>query len=183
MLGNSVGGFASARLAARRPARVRALVLVDSGGFTQTGCRTRFFCWAKGRVWIRRRLEGAFARHYLRTRNEHAAAILRTVDGMRLRPEKAIVHAAIWRSFSRKESQLGAEAGKIQCPVLLVWGRHDPVLPIGTDGRAARRALPSASGVETATGHCPFAEAPREFLAAALPFLSPFARDGMSLSP
>lgn len=33
VLGNSVGGFAAARLAIRRPELVRGLVLIDSGGF------------------------------------------------------------------------------------------------------------------------------------------------------
>src|SRR5688500_4234764 len=32
-IGNSVGGYASVRLAAERPARVAGIVLVDSGGF------------------------------------------------------------------------------------------------------------------------------------------------------
>ncbi|KAK9365556.1 Alpha/Beta hydrolase protein [Lipomyces kononenkoae] len=34
IIGNSVGGFAAARLAISTPSRVRALVLVNSGGFT-----------------------------------------------------------------------------------------------------------------------------------------------------
>src|SRR5262245_22240085 len=34
VMGNSIGGFVAGRLAARRPDRVSALVLVDSGGFT-----------------------------------------------------------------------------------------------------------------------------------------------------
>src|ERR1035437_6206622 len=44
VLGSSVGGFAAARMAIRRPELVRGLVLLDSGGFAGRPLQVRAFC-------------------------------------------------------------------------------------------------------------------------------------------
>lgn len=45
LIGNSVGGFAAARLAITCPNRVSALILVNTGGFTTWDLFSRFFCY------------------------------------------------------------------------------------------------------------------------------------------
>ena len=80
------------------------------------------------------------------------------------------IDAALWRSFTDPAHDLRARASAIRVPTLLVWGRHDPVLP-RRRAAAARGALPQARYVEMDTGHVPFAEDPDGFLAAVLPFL------------
>jgi pimeloyl-ACP methyl ester carboxylesterase len=171
-VGNSVGGFAAARLAVTRPERVRALVLVDSGGFTRHNAISRTFCRLKGRERVTRLVAHAFARWYLLKRNEHVAGILARARAERDQPARVAVDAAIWRSFLDPAHDLRELAGQIAAPTLLVWGKHDPVLPARRDGRTARASLPHAEYVELDTGHEPFAEAPAAFLAAVQPFLA-----------
>src|SRR5690606_17266891 len=48
LVGNSLGGFAAARLALEQPQQVRALVLVSPGGFTPHNLITRSFCKMQG---------------------------------------------------------------------------------------------------------------------------------------
>ncbi len=170
-LGNSVGGMAAARLAARQPQCVRGLVLVSSGGFTPMNALTRGFCRLQGREWVRRHTGRWFARAYLRRRNAHTEAILQRFDRDHARPASLAAHAALWRSFAQDASSVIAEARSIRCPTLLAWGRHDPVSRSGVEGRQARMAIAGAHYVEFDTGHMPFAEDPPAFLAELLPFL------------
>lgn len=65
MLGSSVGGFAAARLAIRRPEAVRALVLVDDGGFGDYPLGVRLFCRAMGLPPLPRLLYPGFARRFV----------------------------------------------------------------------------------------------------------------------
>jgi pimeloyl-ACP methyl ester carboxylesterase len=170
-VGNSVGGTASVRLAARRPDRVRALVLVDTGGFTPMHALARAFCRVQGSEWIRRVTGPAFARFYTKRRNAHVDAMLARVDAGARNPASVAVHAAMWRSFADASSDMRAEAAAIACPTLVVWGRRDPVLRAALDGRAVRACMPAAAWAELDTGHVPFVEDPEAFLAGALPFL------------
>jgi pimeloyl-ACP methyl ester carboxylesterase len=55
---------------------------------------------------------------------------------------------------------------------LFVWGRSDPVVPIGF-ARHVRSALPQASHLELECGHVPQLERPRETHQATVQFLSP----------
>jgi pimeloyl-ACP methyl ester carboxylesterase len=170
-VGNSVGGYASVRLAVERPARVAGIVLVDSGGFTRHTWLSRAFCRLKGREAVTRVIAGHFARRYLRRRTPYTAEILARTDAGRRVPSVVAVDAAVWRSFLAPGHALFDVAAQVRAPVLLTWGRHDPVVPLRTDGAAAARAL----GVEPVvfdTGHMPFAEDPAAFLATLRPFLA-----------
>jgi pimeloyl-ACP methyl ester carboxylesterase len=98
------------------------------------------------------------------------AALLARPRAHARNPAGIAIDAAIWRSFTEPEHDLRTEAAAIRVPTLIVWGRHDPVLPL-RDAEAARRALPRARSVVLDTGHVPFAEDPEGFLGAVLPFL------------
>jgi pimeloyl-ACP methyl ester carboxylesterase len=167
--GNSVGGYAAFRLAAERPDRVAAIIAVDPGGFTPPSWLSRAFCAVKGREVVTRALAGAFARHYLKRRTPTVAAILARAEAGRRDPAVVAVDAAVWRSFADPRHDLRALA--IAAPVLLVWGRHDPVVRVAADGAAASRAL-GVTPIVLDTGHMPFAEDPDAFLAAVRPFLA-----------
>lgn len=171
IIGNSVGGYSAARLAIDRPEAVSGLVLVSTGGFTKKNLKTAVFCAVKGSEKVTRRIAGRFARSYLHLRNEHVQAILdRTDEGAKI-TKRVAVDAAIWRSFTADEHDLRKRASAISCPTLLVFGRHDPVLPAATDGRSAEESIPGARLVVLESGHMPFAEVPEAFLDTVLPFL------------
>jgi len=169
LIGNSVGGIVAARLAAEQPARVRGLVLVAPGGFTPHNAFTRAFCrWQGGRLALAPRLFASIC----------LARATPTVRGMRERaatrqatPECKAINRALWRSFGSAEADLRAIAGAISCPVLLVFGTRDPVIPASRDGRVARACLPGARFLTLPCGHAPFAEMPEAFLGAVLPFI------------
>ena len=172
LLGNSIGGFAAVRLAARHPERVRALVLVDAGGFAAPSFVVRAFCALKGSEWFTRLAERRFAAHYLVRRTPAVQEILAHVALAHRDDAKVAVNAAIWRSFVRPESDVRSDARAVRCPTLLVWGRHDPVIRAEVEGRVAASLLAGAELVQLDTGHCPFAEDPDAFLAAVQPFLA-----------
>jgi pimeloyl-ACP methyl ester carboxylesterase len=181
-MGHSVGGFAAARLAARRPTKVRAIVLVDAGGFVPIDVAGAVFCRIKGTALATRFGEGAFARWHAKVRNPHVDQMIARIDEARRRPAYAATVAAVWRSFARPEHDLRPEAGSLRCPTLLVWGGLDPVLPARVAGQAAARAIRQARLAVLPTGHTPFVEAPKAFLAELDPFLDGLPQGGQQLS-
>jgi pimeloyl-ACP methyl ester carboxylesterase len=175
VVGNSVGGFAAARLAIRRPQVVSALVLVDSGGFDGPTLRSRAFCAAMSRPWFLRAIYPWFAARYLHARDGAAVRIRDAAVAAARRPGTTEILNGLWRSFSGPEHDLRADAGGISAPTLLVWGVHDPVVPPRL-GRRAAAAIPGARLIVLDAGHVPFADRPEAFLAAVLPFLEPTRR-------
>lgn len=174
-MGNSVGGAASLRLAARMPERVRGLVLVDSGGVTAQSALVRAFCWVQGRELVRRWTGLGFARSYLKTRGPGRDRLLASLERQRERRGFIEMDAAMWRSFGTPANDMAPSARKVSAPTLIVWGKRDPVLSARGDGRALRELIPGATYTELDTGHVPFVEDPRAFLDAVLPFLDHLA--------
>lgn len=170
LIGNSMGGYAAARLAATRPEAVSALVLVNSAGFTRHNPLTRAITRLKGTETVTRALVGRLPRLYLRERTPAVREMLARDEARRGDRADIALEAAIWRSFTTGEHDLRARATRITAPTLLLWGTRDPIL--GWDGRSARRAIPHATWHPLPTGHAPFAEDPAAFLAAVLPFLA-----------
>jgi pimeloyl-ACP methyl ester carboxylesterase len=172
LMGNSVGGTASIRFAARHPEQTRGLVLVDSGGLSGISPALRgMVCWVQGRELVRRATGMSFARSYLKTRGPEVTALLSRLATARERPGFIAMDAAMWRSFGTAEGDLAELAPAIRCSTLIVWGKHDPVLRAGIDGKRTRELLAHARYVELDTGHVPFVEKPDAFLATVLPFL------------
>src|ERR1700761_1741245 len=104
-VGNSVGGFAAARLAITDPQRVSRLVLVNTGGFTASPV-IGLLCRVLGTPSIMKRVLPWSIRSYMKVAsdNDHAVqeralARARTRDGVDLA-------AALWRSFAAPEHNL-----------------------------------------------------------------------------
>jgi pimeloyl-ACP methyl ester carboxylesterase len=174
-LGNSVGGTASLRLAARRPERVRGLVLVDSGGSAGQSALVSAFCWLQGHESVRRWTGMQFARSYLKTPGPGRDAVLARLYTQRTRPGFIEMDAAMWRSFAAPANDLAPLVHQVRAPTLIVWGTHDPVLRARVEGKRMRQLLPHAQYAELGTGHAPFVEKPDAFLAAVSPFLASVA--------
>ena len=170
-VGNSVGGYAATCLALKQPERVAGLVLIAPGGFTPQNWFTRTFCWIKGREWVTYLAAGIFASLYLKRRNLYVRQILDRTIANRHLPERVTVDAAIWRSFTDPEHDLRGKVEGLNCPILLIFGRYDPVIPANKDGQAAAKAMPQAQFVVLPTGHMPFAEDTELFMQTIRPFL------------
>ena len=169
VLGNSVGGFAAARLAIRRPDLVRGLVIVDGGGFSSRPPQERAFCALMSRPRFLRAIYPAFARAYMRPRTaadrralQAAVRTTRSEDGL------AAV-CGLWGSFASPEHDLRAGASAITAPALVVWGRHDPVIPVRA-GRRIAGLIPGAQLAVLDTGHVPHTTDPEGFASHLLSF-------------
>ncbi len=172
VMGSSIGGAAAMHLALRAPARVGGLVLVDTSGFTGTSALVRIACWLQGRELVRRLTGMAFARSYLKVPGAGVDAVLARLAEARKRPGFIEMDAALWRSFGTGATDLTGRGRELDVPALVVWGKHDPVIRKDVEGRRTRDELPNARWIELDSGHVPFVERPREFLAAVSPFLA-----------
>jgi pimeloyl-ACP methyl ester carboxylesterase len=169
LVGNSVGGFAAARLALTRPELVRGVVIADGGGFSGFGPQVKAFCALMAQPWFLRACWPAFLRFALR---DHSAAAAQCVDaGRRITRsrEGARLLASLWRSFAQPGHDLRTGASAITVPTLLVWGRYDRVIPL-RDGRKAAALVPGSRLMVFDTGHVPFLSDPEGVAAALIPF-------------
>ncbi len=174
LLGNSIGGAAAIRVAARRPETVRGLVLVDSGGLAPANVVTRSFtaimaaffrAGARGAGWFPR----AYAFYYARVLRERAAGEQRSriiAAGREMAPQLA----EAWSSFGRPSADAREEASKLTCPVFVAWAKRDMVIPLRLH-RAAIRRIPNATLEVFPGGHAPFLESPELFLPSLTRFL------------
>jgi pimeloyl-ACP methyl ester carboxylesterase len=170
LIGNSVGGFAAARLAITDPQRVSRLILVNAGGFT-AGRLSSIYCRTMGTSAVMKRVLPSFIRSYMkagsdsdRAVQERALARAHTQDGVDLT-------AALWRSFAAPEYDLRPRADRITAPCLVIWGSKDTAIPLRL-GRATAASIPGARLETLPTGHVPFSSDPGGFLAIAEPFLA-----------
>lgn len=169
VLGNSVGGFAAARMAIRRPELVRGLVIVDGGGFAGRPPHVRAFCALMAQPRFLRAIYPAFSARYMRARTDAdrrardvGVATTRRDPGLRALSE-------LWRSFASPEHDLRRDAGSVSAPTLLIWGRKDPVIPLRL-GRRVAAMIPKAELLVLDTGHVPHTSQPERFAASLLPF-------------
>lgn len=169
-IGNSVGGFAAARLAITHPDQVARLVLVNTGGFTRQTVLTRAFCRTIGMPWVTRMLLPRMIPAYMKAQSDNDNAVLQRAVARARTPEGVAVAASLWRSFAEPDYDLRGEADRITAPVLLVWGSRDVVLPL-REGRSARAALPGSQLEVLPTGHVVFSSDPTGFLAHAVEFI------------
>lgn len=169
VVGNSVGGFSAARLAVRRPELVKGLVVVDGGGFSGRGPGVRVFCALMAQPWFLHRVYPWFATWYMRPRTaadrrarDMAVATVRNPAGLR-------VVAELWRSFTSPEHDIRQQAASITAPTLVIWGRHDPVIPLRT-GRRIATTIRGARLVVLDSGHVPHTTDPDSFAGHLVPF-------------
>jgi pimeloyl-ACP methyl ester carboxylesterase len=182
IVGNSLGGFIALQLAARGRAR-SVVALAPAGG------------WAPGdRAYKETLAFFTTMQQLLKAAVPHAEAILATPEGRRRATEFAVTNyehipaeliahqmrgaagceaaVPLIEYASREGWSLDAE--KIICPVRIVWGTADRLLPWpSTAARFRGEWLPLADWVELdGIGHCPHLDVPAETAGLILGFSS-----------
>lgn len=164
IIGNSIGGAAAIRVAARRP--VRALVLCDSGGLVEVTpivalmCRAfeRFHAaGARGAIWY----PWVFALHYAFILPASAARAQRKRIVSAARRNAAVLRQA-WASFGRKDADIRHLAAELAPPVWVAWAKRDFIIPLKVCLPAIQR-IPQHSLTVFEGGHTPFLERTDEF--------------------
>ncbi|HEX2816877.1 MAG TPA: alpha/beta hydrolase [Phenylobacterium sp.] len=173
LIGNSIGGAAAILHASR--ARVRGLVLCDSGGLVAVdgGVRTiigvfvKFFRAGMRRAWWYRPVFAAYYRLVLPSpaaRGQRG----RIIDSCH---ELAGVLVEAWESFGRPEADIRGLAASLTIPVWFAWARSDRVIPLSVC-RPAIDAMRHATVTEFAGGHSAVLEQPEAFAAGFLEFVA-----------
>lgn len=183
VVGNSLGGAIAMNLAVRHPARVSALILVNSAGFgsdvnialrgmtirglgealttprLSTARTTLRAVFADPSLVTEQRVAHAYRLAQRRAHRRTMLEIVRELGTSRgIRPE--------WR-----EKLLSALAA-LDLPMLIIWGDRDQILPF-EHLRAAADAFPAArTHIFEKTGHMPQVERPDTFAAVVRSFLS-----------
>jgi pimeloyl-ACP methyl ester carboxylesterase len=169
-IGNSVGGFAAARLAITEPQRVSRLVLVNSGGFIASPA-ANLYCRTLGMPALMKRILPRFVRSYLKATSDNDYAVEERVLARARTGDGVVLTAALWRSFASPEYDLRPHADRITAPCLIVWGSKDTAIPMRF-GHATAAAIPGSRLEVLPTGHVAFSSDPEGFLAIAAPFLA-----------
>jgi pimeloyl-ACP methyl ester carboxylesterase len=170
-IGNSVGGFAAARLAITDPQRVSRLVLVNTGGFVSNPA-VRFYCRVMGTPAVLKRVLPLSIRGYMHATSDTDRAVQRRAVARARTQDGVVLTASLWRSFAAPEHNLRPEAHRITAPCLVVWGSKDTAAPKRLAARPTAAAIPGARLEVLPTGHVVFSSDPDGFLAIAEPFLS-----------
>jgi pimeloyl-ACP methyl ester carboxylesterase len=169
VVGNSVGGFAAASLAIRRPDLVKGLVIIDGGGWVGRPPHVRAFCALMAQPWFLRAIYPSFSAFYMHARTDADRRARDTSIATTRRDPGLSTVAGLWRSFASREHDLRADAHAIAAPTLLLWGRRDPVIPVKV-GRHLEQAIPGARLVVIDSGHAPHTTDPERVAAEIVPF-------------
>jgi pimeloyl-ACP methyl ester carboxylesterase len=151
LVGHSMGGYLSVRLAANRPDLVRRLVLVAPAG-----------------VPTERSMLGHLVPLLLAARSATPAFMPVLVrDALRTGP------MTLWRAARDLLAEdVRGDLRNIEAPTLLVWGENDPLIPPAV-GDLLREEIPDSHLLLLQrAGHVPMFDQPKEFDAALLAFLA-----------
>jgi len=174
LIGNSVGGFAAARLAINRPETVAGLVLVNNGGFLPMNPLLRMFCRTLGTPAVQRTVGAPFIRGYMKAKTDNDRAIIERAVAAVKTDEGIRVVTGLWRSFATPGHDLRDRAAELTAPTLIVWGKKD-IAPLRA-GRATHESIRDSRFEVFDTGHVVFSSDPDRFLAAVEPFLESVVR-------
>lgn len=183
VVAHSLGGVVALRLAAEHPDAVRALVLVETAGIVSTRRRAEIAFAITGALRPARRV-ARVRDQVARTRKLRRAtfAYWGAADPAALAPEAVLgfleaaaqahdvrgVSAALVREDPR------AWLDRVDCPVLLLWGARDRIVPID-DGFEFARRLRAPIRTIAGAGHLVIGERPAECAAVIEDFLGDLA--------
>lgn len=156
VMGHSLGGRIGTILAATEPQLVGKLILVDSAGVEKKSLSVR----AK-RFLVS--LAKFFGLHH---------ALPRSVKDMFSSSDYRSALPAMKKTFaSIVSTDLTHLFRKISCPTLVVWGSHDPVLPVAHTKVYARLVPDCTVRIVYEAGHDPHIDDPAQFFAITDDFL------------
>ena len=90
---------------------------------------------------------------------------------LKMEANDGFTQRSLWSSRKLPEELVAGRLGAIRIPTLVVWGGNDELVPLEL-GRGYAAGIAGAKLVIVPEcGHAPSVEKPKEFLAAALPFL------------
>jgi esterase len=173
LVGMSLGGLNSIAYAATRPARVRALVVVDVVPSVAPA----------GREAIAKQLSvHEFASFDDAVAQAHAFNPRRTIDNIRERLGHSMREFADGRWRYKFDPGIAADMGdvegmwadvrRIRCPALLVRGAESPILTLEGTARFLATVPGSRAAEVPGAGHSVMGDNPSGFLAAVAPFLA-----------
>jgi pimeloyl-ACP methyl ester carboxylesterase len=181
--GHSMGGLVAIEMFVADPRRVRSLILVDSGGVPMSERRLAVILVGLriGAGILRRRA----IRRALATKPWFRRLALRAAlrDPGAMSPELAAKTMPVFGGPGSVNAV--AAAGRavnvtvpesITCPVLLVWGEHDVIVPPWCAHQMHDKLPDSELAVFAGAGHSPMIEFPEQFNDLALRFVA--ARNG-----
>jgi pimeloyl-ACP methyl ester carboxylesterase len=172
VIGNSMGGFVGAELALSYPTRVQKLVLVSAAGLSIEYRRreplvTFARLWGAGATWLGARGRAVVTRPRMRrlgmqllVRYPEKLSPALTYELVRGTGKPGFVPALKALLDHSYRDQLPG----IEMPVLVVWGRHDMLVPRGDAREYVELIGPNARReMFEDTGHLPMIERPNRF--------------------
>jgi pimeloyl-ACP methyl ester carboxylesterase len=181
VVGHSMGGFIGSELALQFPTRVERLVLVSAAGLSQENVR-REPVLAVGRMLAAGAAHAAAYQDTLvrrpRLRRLALAGVVRYPERLSPALTRELFQGAGKPGFMPAlEALMGYSfrdrLGRIEVPVLVVWGEYDLLVPVQDADEYARLIGANARKVIFAdTGHAPSFERPTRFNALLAEFLA-----------
>ena len=185
LAGHSYGGGLALYLAAHHPERIERLLLIDNTlPIYATQRRNPLFRWR----WIARLAAHTFAltdrviekglkQAYFDDGKVTPALVRGYAERLRI---EGVTDAFFGLVGPSQEAPYRIDLAKVEIPTLVVWGAEDRLIEAAAAEERSSELPNSSFVVLPACGHTPMEECPREFLAAALPFLA--AADSASTS-
>ncbi|MBI3076245.1 MAG: alpha/beta fold hydrolase [Deltaproteobacteria bacterium] len=164
LIGTSLGGWIAAEFAVSHQHRLRSLVLVDAAGIHVPGAEM-------ADLFVMDPTTRARTLFHNPAVLEQALAAQPTPEMLQVELRQRVTVAKLaWNPYFHNP-KLPRRLGRIRVPTLILWGRHDHLIPSAV-GQAYEQAIPGARLVfiEEA-GHSPLREAPEACAKAIIPFL------------
>jgi pimeloyl-ACP methyl ester carboxylesterase len=186
IVGHSMGGLVSLRLACDHPGRVSGLLLTNAGGANISPGRLRWilavlrmFNAIFSVPWVPRVVaETHWLRAVLFAAAVHDSRTLSKPLALEILPRMAA--PGFMQSLEAAAAAVNhVTPQSVTCPSLVVWGTNDRILPLST-GHSLAAQIPDARLVPLErVGHCPMVEASTQFNQ----LLADFAQDPLNGRP